>query len=123
MNQFYVSWHTWHMEPVTTPWDFWYLSEGERYKPLRPDVPEFQQVWLQEAFTQGDAAQLDRINQDYVKDVKLMAFVAAPDATAVQKEVERLFPDAQFDRVEVVDSETQKAILTLIQSTLVKKQS
>lgn len=118
MNQYYVSWHTWHSGEVSTPWDFWFLSKGNEYKPLRPDVPEWDPIRAQEAFAKKDTVLLEQIERDYIHNVKLMAFLPAHDEAHAQAQVRNLFPDAQFDKVNWVDADTKHQILALVHKTL-----
>lgn len=120
MNSYYVSWYTWHMGEVSTPWDFWYLSKGNKYKPLRPDVPEWDPISTREAFLKGDEQVIQKMNQNYMPDVKLMAFVPAHDAHHAEAQVKQFFPDAEFDKVTLVDEVTQNQILLMIQETISK---
>jgi hypothetical protein len=115
MKTYYVSWHTWHMGEVITPWDFWFLSTGTQMKPKNAHTEEQNQA-------HSDIhAQLQHAQEDFIKDVKLMAFVPAESDSGVKDEIAHLFPDAQFDKVQEVDAHTQSEILKLIDQTLKNK--
>jgi len=121
INQiYYVSWSTWREEPVNTPWDFWFLSNGARYKlrsgsqsRLRPDAHV-----VAHAYESHDVAVLEEIDANFINDVKLIAFVEAPDDVAARASVMQCFPDAEFEKCVPVDPETQASILALIAHTI-----
>ena len=118
MKSYYVSWHTWWEAEVTTEWDFWYLSRGNSYKPRRPDVSDWDSDRIQQAFEHADAAELEKLDAECVADVKLMAFVQAPDESGAISQIREHFPDAVMDRVCEVDVHTQQQILGMIAHTL-----
>lgn len=117
-HMFYTSWYTWHQGQVETPWDFWFLQKGVRYKPRSAGVKAWDPDQAQQAFDTQNVAQLNQLEHDYVTDVKLMAFVPGTSADHVRSQVSALFPDAEFDKVEQVDAQTQQQILALIANTL-----
>ena len=117
---YYVSWYTWREDLVHTPWDFWFLSNGTRYKPrsgsqskLRPDAHV-----VAHAYESHDVAVLEEIDTNFINDVKLIAFVEAPDEIAAQAAVTQCFPDAEFEKCVSVDADTQASILALISHTI-----
>lgn len=118
MKSYYVSWYTWWEAEVTTEWDFWYLSRGNSYKPRSPDVSDWHTSRIQQAFEKSDAAELEKLDAECVADVKLMAFVQAPDESQVILKIQQHFPDAHMDKVCEVDAITQQQILDMIAHTL-----
>lgn len=118
MNQYYVTWFTWHMAQLQTPWDFWYLQKGKRYKPLNDQVPAWDPDQAQRMYANGDAAGISKLEQDYISDVKLMCFLMAWDESHAQAQVREIFPDAEFDKICLVDVATKQQILNLVQQTL-----
>lgn len=115
MKMYYVTWHTWHMGEVITPWDFWFLSTGTRLKPKKSSSSELSMDDL------DVHVQLQHVQENFIKDVKLMAFVPAEHVDHVKAQIAQLFPDAQFDKVQEVDALVQQQILELIDHTLKNK--
>jgi hypothetical protein len=121
INQiYYISWSTWREDPVDTPWDFWFLSNGSRYKlrsgsesRLRPDAHV-----VANAYESQDMAILEEIDTNFINDVKLIAFVEAEDDQLAKNSVQQFFPDAEFDKCVAVDVDTQASILALISHTV-----
>lgn len=123
INQiYYISWCTWREDPVNTPWDFWFLSNGARYKlrsgsqsRLRPDAHV-----VAHAYETQDMAILEEIDSNFINDVKLIAFVQAEDDDQAKASVQQFFPDADFDKCVAVDVDTQASILALIAHTVLQ---
>jgi hypothetical protein len=112
---FYISWSTWVEKELETPWDFWYVSQGNTYKPRDPSIsPPLDSDAVELAFMRKDAAVLNRIEAEYVNDVQLMAFIAAENQESAMGKVRSVFPDAEFGRVQEIDPATKDQILNLI---------
>lgn len=120
MNSYYVTWHTWHIGQVQTPWEFWYLSKGTHRKPVHDTLPAWDPTWAQEAFESQDVEKLQQLDASYVPDLKLMAFLHAQHETHVREQITQLFPDAVFDRITPVSDAIRNQILELIVQTLHK---
>lgn len=119
-NTYYISWYTWQDQNITTPWDFWFLAQGNRYKPrgTKNQTQQLDQDQIIAAFESGNSAMLDQLDTEYINDVKLVAFVDAADAAQAQLQVKQMFEDAEFEKIEAVDQSTKTAILDLINSSL-----
>lgn len=119
---YYVSWSTWKEQQVETPWDFWFISQGTRYKPRQTCdsklVPGA--AMIAHAFQTQNQKLLDEIGANFINDIKLLAFIPALDPQHAQQQVQMLFEDAEFDRVCVVDQQQQQTILQLITSAMAK---
>ncbi len=119
---YYMSWYTWVDKDVTTPWDFWFLSQGSRYRPRKDSTSKpLDQEAIKQAFENADEATLIQLDLDYVNDVKLLAFVLASSEEEAKQQVKKVFADAEFDKIQAVDAATQTAILQLIAKTLKEK--
>lgn len=117
---YYISWCTWREDAVDTPWDFWFLSSGDRYKlrsgsqsRLKPDVN-----LVAQAYETHNMEILEEIDTHFINDVKLIAFVEAEDESQAKSLVQQCFSDAEFDKCVAVDPETQASILALITQTI-----
>jgi hypothetical protein len=121
-NTYYISWYTWLDQNIQTPWDFWFLSQGSRYKPkstaLKTDIDSDQVI---AAFESGNRDFLDQLDINYINDVKLVAFVDADSPELACAEIQNIFGDAEFEKVQEVDAETKSAILGLIGQAVAKK--
>jgi hypothetical protein len=111
----YVSWQTWKSDTTHTPWDFWYLKHGVRYKLKSDHTKELDLQTLEDAFLNQNTEILDKIERDYINSVWLMAFVEADSPQTAQEQILHLFPDAEFDRVQTVDTVQKQNILKLLQ--------
>jgi hypothetical protein len=91
LHTYYMSWHTWREEPVDTPWDFWYLSKGQlpKGKDQSVELQDIQQIWQNQ-----DVKAWEALQDSHVWDIKLAAFVEAPDEAHAKHQVQQLFPDA-----------------------------
>lgn len=115
---YYVSWHTWLEQEVQTPWDFWYLSKGQKPKhvePMHMDLHELQKIWQNQ-----DVQAWERLQTQHMWDIKLAAFVDATSESHAQSQVTTLFPDALFDKCVQVDAVTKQQIIQLFGDTLSK---
>ena len=65
---------------------------------------------------------MDKLEEQFINDVKLLAFVEAPSAEEAQQQVLGLFPDAEFDKCEQVSTEVKMQIIGMIQHTLAQAQ-
>lgn len=118
-QSFYISWYTWLADPVTTPWDFWFLSQGSRYRPRDPqNSGDLSRDEIAAAFSQQNAEKLEQLEQHYINDVKLLAFVEAVDQEDAKRQVVAVFPDAEIEKALPVDPTTKSAILNLISQSL-----
>lgn len=116
-HTYYMSWHTWRQEPVETPWDFWYLSKGEKPQIKQSDVnlDQIQKIWQNQ-----DVQAWEALQQHQVYDVKLVAFVEAESESHAQAQVLTLFPDAVWHKCVQVDHVTKQQIMQLFGDTLNK---
>ena len=116
---FYVSWHTWLEQEISTPWDFWYLSKGTMPKTLTaapsPDPEQVWQLWQNPKDIKWDSA-----TQSTTWDIKLAAFVQAESAEKAQSQVSELFTDAVYDKCVWVDEDTKQQIQKLFGETLTR---
>jgi hypothetical protein len=120
---YYVSWNTWLDQDIHTPWDFWFLSEGTRFKP-RPTCKSALKpgsAMIAHAYETQNQRLLEEIQENFIQDVKLLALITAEDEHAAQQQVQNLFADAEFDRVMEIDQQQCDAILQLIDQTLKTK--
>lgn len=110
-----MSWHTWSTQHVTTPWDFWYLSKGERpiLNQQDVDLSEIQKIWQNQ-----DVNAWESLQQHQILDVKLAAFVEAETLAQAQDQVIHIFPDAEWHKCVQVDEVTKQRILQLFGDTL-----
>ena len=111
-----VTWTTWQENPVSTPWEFWFVSQGVRYRRREGSTSMLTATdgQIAAAFDRRDSAYLEELEQEFINDVKLMAFVPAVDALSAQQSVTQLFLDAEFDRTQCVDDATRSAITDLV---------
>ena len=119
---YYISWYTWLDQNIQTPWDFWFLSQGSRYRPrsnAEQKLLDSDQVIV--AFESGNRDVLDQLDINYINDVKLVAFVEAPTPESASEQIQSVFGDAEFEKVQEVDVETKTAILSLIGQAVAKK--
>lgn len=117
LQTYYVSWHTWREDEVETPWDFWYLSKGERPQAKHTDVDlsQIQKIWQNQ-----DVQAWEALQQSQLLDVKLAAFVEAESQASAQSQVMSLFPDAVWHKCVPVDHVTKQQIIQLFGDTLSK---
>ena len=116
---FYVSWYTWLDQPISTPWDFWFLSQGSRYRPKdRSNSAEISRDEIAAAFAKQDYQKLEKLEEHYINDVKLLAFVEAVDELDAANQVRTTFSDAEIEKAHPVDQATKNAILNLIAQSL-----
>jgi len=115
---FFVTWRTWSEQAITTPWDFWFLKPGATHKPRSAHTPELMPEQIAQAYQTGDIMMIQHIEQNYVTDVWLVAFVIAPDSESVQQQVTHMFPDAVIEKCVWVDAETQTQIIQLFDQTI-----
>lgn len=117
---YYVKWRTWSEKEIHTPWDFWMLKEGQEYKPrlhttsnliITPQLIE--QAWISQ-----NTQLLDQIQNDFINDIHLMAFVNAIDPQQATNEIKRLFDDAQILHIVPVTQEQKTQIMELIEKTV-----
>lgn len=122
VNTYYISWYTWLDRDIQTPWDFWFLSQGSRYKPRsNAESTQLDSDQIIAAFESGNRAVLDQLEINYINDVKLVAFVDADSAELACEQIQSIFSDAEFEKVQQVDTETKNAILNLIGQSIAKK--
>ena len=117
LQTYYMSWHTWREDQVETPWDFWYLSKGERPQAKHTDVDlsQIQKIWQNK-----DVQAWEALQQSQVLDVKLAAFVEAESEESARSQVIALFPDAVWHKSVQVDGVTKQQIIQLFGDTLSK---
>lgn len=116
----YISWNTWLDQDIQTPWDFWFLSEGTRFKPraqcnsnLKPGS-----AMIAHAFETQNQRLLAEIQENFIQDVKLLALINATDESHARNQILELFSDAEFDKIAEIDQQQYNAILKLILTTL-----
>lgn len=119
---YYVSWSTWKEQQIDTPWDFWFISQGTRYKPkisciskLKPSA-----AMIAHAFETNNTRLLEEIENNFINDIKLLAFIHAINPEHAQQQIMDIFEDAEFDKITVVDEQQHHTILKLIVSTIEK---
>ena len=119
---YYISWSTWREHEVDTPWDFWFISQGSRYKPRSACASKLQPgaAMIAHAFETQNQKLLEEIETNFINDIKLLAFIHADDPDHAQQQVLNIFDDAEFDKISVVDQQQQQAILQLINQTIEK---
>jgi hypothetical protein len=102
---------------VETPWDFWYLSKGEKPKlnEQQVDLSLIQKIWQSK-----DVQAWHNLSQAHVPDVKLAAFVHAEHVDSAKQQVTQLFPDAEWHKCVQVDEATKQQIIQLFGATLSK---
>ena len=116
---YYISWFTWLEDDVQTPWDFWYLKQGARHKPRKNSSTSFtDEEQIADAFTSAHAGKLDHLDNEFINDIKLLAFIEAETQQHAIQQVLNVFADAEFDRCEQVDQQTKNQIITMINQTL-----
>jgi len=115
-SAYYLAWRTWKEGHVETPWDFWFMRQGDDFRRrqgstsrLKPDS-----TTLQAAFKAGNAAVLDEIEREFVSDMHLVAFIEADSMDNAQNQVLKLFEDAEFYRSAYVDAATRVQILKIL---------
>lgn len=119
---YYVCWATWIDQPINTPWDFWFLSQGTRYRPRNSqNLSEISKDEVAEAFASQNQKIIEEFEKTYINDVKLIAFVDAVDEDSARLQITRVFPDAEIEKARLVDPTTKRAILNLIAKTLAKQ--
>jgi hypothetical protein len=119
LNTYYVSWHTWLTQEITTPWDFWYLSRGTMPKAItQEDPPDPEQVW--QVWQNPQDIKWGTTTQSPIWDVKLVTFVQAESTEKAQSQVTELFPDAVYDKCVWVDDDTKQQIEKLFLETLTR---
>jgi hypothetical protein len=118
---YYISWFTWLEEDANTNWDFWYLKQGSRLKPRKTsDQSHIDADEVADAFTGAQAAKLDSLDANFINDVKLLAFVEAESDQEAKDQILAVFPDAEFDKCEQIDTDTRNQIIAMINRTLAR---
>jgi hypothetical protein len=118
-STYLVTWTTWQEQPVTTPWEFWFVSEGTKYRRRAGSRSNLcvTDSNIADAFESRNYEYLDELEQEFINDVKLMTFVIADHEQHAQQQIRDLFPDAQIDRTHSVDDATKSAIVDLVASS------
>jgi hypothetical protein len=120
MKIFYLAWLTWTEGKIETPWDFWVLNVGFDYKPRKNSTSSLKPslTMVQTAFDNQDVDILEEIEREFVRDMKLCAFLMANNMEDAQSQITKIFKDAEFERTAEVDEPTKIAILELITATV-----
>lgn len=116
---YYVRWRTWKESEVKTPWDFWYLKQGNdlRLRKGATSTLKPSQELIQAAFESHNHSVLSELDTNFVADTWLTAFVFGVDEDSAKQVVRSLFEDAEFDRVQMVNRETMTSIISLYNQT------
>lgn len=114
LHTYYISWHTWREDPVETPWDIWFLSQGEMPKMTHQDssLEEIQKIWQTQ-----DVQAWNRLQQSQILDIKLASFIQAESDVHAKQQVLVLFPDAHWHKCAPVTEEVKQQIIQLFDQT------
>lgn len=114
-TNYYTVWRTWWEGAVNTPWDFYPLKRGDQLKPRagKEQLTPPSSAQIAAAFEAENSRFLNEVEENFVEDIWLAAFVPAIDQNSAAKQIIKLFPDAEIQRCVAVDPATQQSILQL----------
>jgi hypothetical protein len=113
-SKFFLMWSTWLEEEITTPWDFWYVRRGDRFRSRSNKHLIVNADQLAQAFAASNQDFIDNIEKNFTEEIVLMSIIPASDTEEAKTQVKNCFPDAEFHRNQQIDGEAQKKILDLI---------
>lgn len=120
---YYICWKTWKEAETVTPFTWYPISHGSIYKRRHGSnsslLPTKEMIFT--AYETKNSELLDEIQQNFIEDMTLCAFVDAEDEQQAKSEICRYFDDADIERCQKADEPTKEKILALFTATLMKK--